>query len=133
MPKNQPIPEWDSLQLPFENESFQGVWAHASLVHFDQDEQINKAFSEFSRVLKKDGVLHVLVRAQKGEKREVKADSISQHERFYRNFTKDEIKEFIENNGLKVTDIRQYDESKLDPNKRPGEGIEWILVLAHKM
>ena len=125
--------EGDILQLPFDNESFQGVWAHASLVHFDQDEQISKAINEFSRVLKKDGILHILVRAQKGEKKEVKSDSISQHERFYRNFTQDEIREFVENSGFEVTNIRQYDESKLDPNKRPGEGIEWILILARKI
>ena len=123
----------DILNLPFENNHFDGVWAHASVVHFDQDSQITKAISEFSRVLKPKGLLHLLVRAQKNNfKTSVSVDSISNHERFYRNFSKDEIKKILSETGFIIENQLQYNESDLDPNKRPGEGIEWILTTAKK-
>ncbi len=126
--------EGDILYLPFQNNTFDAVWAHAAIVHFDKDKQIKKALSEFFRTLKQNGVIHVLVRAREkaGKKSEFKEDSISGQERYYRNFTKNELEEFLSNSGFNNINITQYNESELDPNKRPGENIEWLLALAEK-
>jgi ubiquinone/menaquinone biosynthesis C-methylase UbiE len=125
--------EGDLLHLPFGDNSFDGLWAHASVVHFDQDQQISQALFEFHRVLKVNGVLHLLVRAQEGNaKTEVRTDSISQSARFYRNFTQKELTEILHKAGFNVTSVKQYNESQLDPSKRPGEGIEWVLALAKR-
>ncbi|TAL52767.1 MAG: class I SAM-dependent methyltransferase, partial [Nanoarchaeota archaeon] len=35
------------LKLPFEIGSFDGVWTHASLLHFDSVKDVKKALSEF--------------------------------------------------------------------------------------
>ena len=34
--------------------------------------------------------------------------------------------------NIEIIKIQQYDESDLDPSKRPGEGIDWILLLGKK-
>ena len=123
----------DILNIPFDDNHFDGVWAHASVVHFDQDSQVKKALSEFHRVLKPNGLLHLLVRAQKDNiKTSVSVDSISEHERYYVNFSKEEIKNIIIDTEFKIENQLQYNESDLDKNKRPGEGIEWILNIASK-
>jgi ubiquinone/menaquinone biosynthesis C-methylase UbiE len=80
------------LNLPFEDESFDGVWAHASLVHFETTEEVVKALREFNRVLKPDGVIHVFVKQQLGdEKTSVVSDKLSGHDRFFQWFTGDEV------------------------------------------
>jgi ubiquinone/menaquinone biosynthesis C-methylase UbiE len=45
----------DFLDLPFENESFEGVWAYTSLLHIPKSD-IRLAFTEIRRVLKLNGV-----------------------------------------------------------------------------
>jgi SAM-dependent methyltransferase len=48
-----------SKDLPFENESFDIVYAHLSLHYFDLD-TTNNLFSEIQRILKPDGILAAL-------------------------------------------------------------------------
>ena len=72
------------LNLPFEDESFDGVWTHASLVHLETTEEVVRALREFNRVLKPGGVMHVFVKQQLGnEKTSVVSDTLSGHERFF--------------------------------------------------
>ena len=124
--------EGDLLSLPYESESFDGVWAHASLVHFETLEQMRKAIRELFRVAKKDAVLHLLVRAHDAKSEEVRSDAISQSNRYYRNFTEKEIRDLVSSEGFKSFKVFRYKESDLDPKKRPDDAIEWILVLARK-
>lgn len=120
----------DILNLDFEDRFFGGVWAHASIVHFETDTQIETALSELTRVLKVGGILHLLVRARTKDKTEIRPDSISGgFGRFYRNFDKEELKKYFKSKKVEIIKIQQYNESDLDSNKRPGEGIEWILCI----
>ena len=74
----------DFLDLPFEDNFFHGLWAHASLLHFEQPSQVEKALSEFNRVLTKNGLIHVFVKQQLGEeKTSVVVDTLSNHPRFF--------------------------------------------------
>ncbi|HWS48990.1 MAG TPA: class I SAM-dependent methyltransferase [Candidatus Methanoperedens sp.] len=123
----------DILNLDFEDNFFGGVWAHASIVHFETDKQVFTALSELIRVLEVGGILHLLVRAKTKEKTEIRSDSISGgFGRFYRNFDREELEKYFKSNKIKLIKIQQYNESDLDSNKRPGEGIEWILLLGKK-
>ncbi len=124
----------DILHLDFDDEYFGGVWAHASIVHFETDTQIDTALSELTRVLKVGGMLHLLVRARIKDKTERHPDSISGgFGRFYRNFDKEEFETYFKGKYIELIKIQQYSESELDPKKRPGDGIHWILLLGKKL
>ena len=116
------------LNLPFEDAIFDGVWAHASLLHLETIKDVLKALKEFYRVLKPNGIIHVLVKQQQGkEKTTIISDKISGHDRFFQWFTKDEIKSLLEKVGFTIQKIQ--DEYK-DPAGR--KDVKWIIVLAKK-
>lgn len=124
--------EGNLLALPFEKNSFDGIWSHASLLHLEKVEDVQKALQEFHRVLKKSGVLHVLVKAQKGkEKTAVVSDSLSGHDRFFQYFTVEEIKNLLETSGFGVEQIHQYNEADRNPGGR--SEVEWIISLSRKI
>jgi ubiquinone/menaquinone biosynthesis C-methylase UbiE len=56
----------DMRQLPFEDASFDGVWASGVLHHVERGDMI-PALQEFHRVLKTGGILHVYTKAGKGK------------------------------------------------------------------
>lgn len=117
------------IKLPFPEKNFDGVWANASLLHFEAVEEVKKALSEFSRVLKLDGILHVLVKAQTGKnKTAVVTDALSKHDRFFQYFTISEIKNLIKEAGFKILKAEQVKEIDRNPNGRPE--VEWIRILA---
>jgi ubiquinone/menaquinone biosynthesis C-methylase UbiE len=51
----------DILYLHFEDETFDGIWASCCLLHVAKKD-IPLAFAESFRVLKKNGVMYVLVK-----------------------------------------------------------------------
>ncbi len=120
------------LELPYETNSFDGIWANASLLHFETVHEVEKALSEFSRILKVGGILHVLVKAQTGKnKTAVVTDSLSKHDRFFQYFTLDEIWKLIKNSGFEILKADQHKETDRNPNGRPE--VEWVRVLAKKL
>ena len=118
----------DFRQLPFEDASFDGVWAHASLLHFETTADVVKALQEFNRVLKPNGIIHVSVKQQAGAaKTSVVSDKISGHDRFFQWFTKDEIQQLLANTGFTIIDIQ---DNYKDPGRR--DEILWVVALAKK-
>jgi len=123
--------EGSFLDLPFGNDSFDGIWAHASLLHLETVGDVKKALSEFQRVLKPNGVMHTLVKAQTGlEKTAIVSDRTSGHERFFQYFTQDEIATLLREAGFAEIKTEQYRETDRNPNGRPE--VEWILTLSKK-
>ena len=123
--------EEDFRSLPFEDSVFDGVWAHASLVHLETKADVVKSLAEFYRVLHPGGVLHVLVKAQTGEnKTAVVTDKLSGHDRFFQYFTENEIREYLEATGFTVLKLEQYCEADKNPEGRAE--VEWILGLGRK-
>lgn len=123
--------EGNFLSLPFKNDSFDGVWSHASLVHLETIDDVRKALSEFFRVLKLNGVLHVLVKAQIGNnKTQVISDSIIKHNRFFQYFKEDEIKKLIQDTGFNIIYFEHYRE--IDKNPKGRKDTQWYLTLAKK-
>jgi ubiquinone/menaquinone biosynthesis C-methylase UbiE len=115
------------LELPFEDSTFDGVWAHAALVHLETIDDVKKSLNEFYRVLKNKGILHIYVKKQMGSKKtEVIKDTLSNHERFFRYYSEDEIKSYVEKTELKIIDFT----IRKDPHGR--EEIRWISLFAQK-
>ncbi len=117
----------DFTKLPFEKESFAGVWAHASLVHLPTPELVKQSLQEFNRVLKPDGGLHIKVKKQTGpNETEVVSDSLSEHDRFFRYYTEDGLKVLLEEAGFTVEEL--YREG--DAHGRLE--VSWLVILARK-
>lgn len=116
------------LHLPIENETFAGIWAHASLLHLETIEEVGQVLQEFYRVLKPRGVVHISVKQQPGkEKTAVVSDTLSGHDRFFQWFTKSEIQLLLEKSGFTIQEIQ--DECQ-DVAGR--EDVKWIVALARK-
>lgn len=124
--------EGNFLHLPFNDNEFDGVWAHASLIHLESVTDVKTALSEFHRILKDHGFLHVLVRAQIGEnKTAIVSDTTSGHDRFFQYFTLPEMTSLLEDGGFRIESIKQYKETDHKPEGRPG--IEWIISTSQKI
>ena len=118
----------DIRELDFPNETFEGVWAQASLVHFETLADAEKSIKEFSRVLKPGGILHIMVKEKVDDDRtKISIDKISNHDRFFIFFTKEEIELFLKKNSLSLISIQ---DRIPDPAKR--KGTVWIWSLARK-
>lgn len=118
----------DFRELPFAEEEFDGIWAHACLLHFETIADVTKALLEFKRVLRVDGVLHISVKQQMGtEKTGVVSDKLSGHRRFFQWFTKEEVKSLVEEAGFRMVDLQ---DNYGDPSGR--SEVKWVLVLARK-
>ncbi len=116
------------LKLPFANNLFNGIWANSSLVHLETIEDVENTLTEFNRVLKDRGVLYTYVKAQTGSNEtEVIKDKLSNHDRFFRYYTEDKVKTFLEASKFKIIDIGK----EPDLSRRPG--VEWIVAFARKV
>jgi len=122
----------DFRKLPFQNGSFDGVWAHASLVHLENIKDVRKSLLEFNRVLKTNGLIYILVKARIGKaKTAIVKDSLSQDYRFFQYFTKNELTKLLGSTGFKIIKIDQYNERDKNPKGR--REVEWISLLAKKI
>jgi len=128
--KNNPETEYilcNFLQLPFSKETFDGVWAHASLVHLETIDEVKQALKEFYRVLKKDGYVLIKVKEQVGnEKTAVVSDTLSKHERFFRYYSREEMMNLVTEAGFKIVDnlIQEDDHGRKE--------VSWIQIIAQK-
>jgi ubiquinone/menaquinone biosynthesis C-methylase UbiE len=119
--------EGNFLDLPFEDNSFDGVWSRASLVHLDRIKDLKQSLKEFYRVLKDKGILHIYTREQtEGKKTALVSDRDTPHKRFFRYYTKDEMKKYLEDLGFVIKKI----ESHSDPHGR--KEIKWLCIFAQK-
>jgi ubiquinone/menaquinone biosynthesis C-methylase UbiE len=119
------------LNLPFEDEAFNGVWAHQSLLHLETQDDVKVALGEFWRVLKPNGTLLVLVKAQTGKtKTAIVSDSFSKHDRFFQYFTVNEINSLLSEAGFKSSRISTYREVEKNNDGRPD--VSLILAISKK-
>ena len=117
----------DITVMIFPDGSYDGVWSHASLVHLETIEDVKKALREFGRVLKAGGILHIFVKAQTGdEKTAVVSDSLSNHDRFFRYYTEQELRELVTDAGFEDIDI------SLLPDPHGRTEVTWIALFARK-
>lgn len=120
------------LNLDFPNNYFDGVWSHVSLVHLETSEECQQALCEFNRVLKNEGILHVLVK-EKTDDENVKflTDDKFLNNGLYRYFTNQEIRNLVNNTGFVILKQENYNEKEKFPDGRPN--VNWIRILAQKL
>ena len=113
------------LELPFLNETFDGVWAHAALVHLETINDVRNTLKEFRRVLKAKGWVYIYVKEQLGTtKTEIISDTLSNHERFFRYYQKEELKELLAESGFRVEEMVNEE----DVHGRAE--VKWIKIFA---
>ncbi|MCC6710985.1 MAG: class I SAM-dependent methyltransferase [Candidatus Pacebacteria bacterium] len=116
-------------KLPFADNSFAGVWAHASLLHLETISEVKTALKEFFRVLKSGGIAHIYVKKQLNQE---KTSNVSQNYsgefgRFFRWFEAKELETLIEKAGF---EINIFDDNYTRKGGR--QDIKWLAVLAKK-
>lgn len=102
--------EGDILNLPFEENAFDGFWAVASLLHIPK-EKITRALGEIKRVVKKDGVGFIALKKGEGEKM-VADDGDEQDQRFFAYWQKDEFENVLQKAGFEVIDFVEHPASE---------------------
>jgi len=116
------------LNLPFEDNQFDGIWARNCLLHLDSVSEVKKSLNEFSRVLKENGIIHIQVIAQTGaHETEIVKDQGTNHDRFFRYYKIGELKDWMEEVGFKIIKSFQYPERSKKSVPR-----ELIFILASK-
>lgn len=98
--KDVEFKKMNMMKTEFKNETFDGIWAAASLVHNEKND-IPKVLEELKRVLKKEGILYVSVKEGDGE--EIKKEEKYNNEPlpfFY--YTLPEIEELIRQASFKI-------------------------------
>ncbi len=119
--------EGNFLHLPFKNETFGGIWAHASLLHFETVTDVLNSLKEFYRVLIKGGILHIYVKEQFGDKKfDVVTDKLSSHDRFFQYFTKEEVIDLMNKSGFTLVKIEN------EEDKAGRKEVRWIVSLLRK-
>lgn len=123
---NLPFLQADFQNIPFQQNAFDGIWAHASLVHAESIQTTKHALSEFFRVLKMNGILYIFVKAQIGEKKTaLVTDNYSDKPRLFHYYTQSELDKLLINAGFTV----MKNEKQQDTLRA---GIQWIRVIAKK-
>ena len=106
-------------------ESFDGIWACASLLHLKRGELL-PVLKNFQRMLTPGGVLFLLMKEGTGEKL-VTSGTIEGDTRFFTYYTSDELRALLETAGFVVTDMYTWDQ-KDRHGERPNE--VWISTFA---
>ena len=89
----------DFNSLPFQNDSFDGVWAYTSLLHIPKSE-IDQPLSEIARVLKIGGTFGLgLI---EGEEEMYRESSGMKQVRWFSYYTKSEIEALLNTHGFKI-------------------------------
>lgn len=119
--------EADFRRLPLDDGMFDGVWSHASLVHLEILEDVQKTLAEFRRVLKPSGVLYICVKEQQGdEETAVVTDTLSNHDRFFRYYTEEGLKKLIEDTGFAVLEIARK------PDLHGRSEVQWLEIISRR-
>lgn len=115
------------LDLPFENNTFGGVWSHASLLHCETIDDVLMALREFNRVLVDGGILHVYLKVNTQNKKfDIVKDTLTHHDRFFQYFTNNELKDLLLKSGFKLISIENEED-------RAGRAeVLWVVSLSRK-
>ncbi len=116
----------DFLSLPFEDNVFDGVWSHASLVHMQTKQDTEDALAEFYRVLNINGIIYIYVKSSEKEM-DVVSDKLSSHSRFFRYYAEDEMASMLTSQGFEVIESLEQN----DPAGR--NDFKWLVFYARKV
>jgi ubiquinone/menaquinone biosynthesis C-methylase UbiE len=112
----------DFRKMSFKDNTFDGIWCMAGLIHTDRKE-IPQVLKEFSRVLKKNGVLYIAVVEGEGEK-VIKKEKYNNEPRTYVYFKLSEMEKYLTDAGFQIMDSEI---SQQENNKK------WVEIFAKKL
>lgn len=95
----------DLLELPFPDQSFEGVWAYTSLLHIAKKD-ISKALSEVKRVLKPNGTLGLGM--IEGNSEIYKESPKVKSPRFFAYYKKTELDKILSENGFQTVCFENF-------------------------
>lgn len=117
----------DLRSLRFPSQSFDGVWACASLLHLKRYE-VPMVLGKFFQLLKPDGILFIMVKEGSGE--EDIAEELSFHlSRYFTYFQQEELKKLVKDSGFEVIKQYAYNEKNRRPDHRD---LWWISSFSRK-
>lgn len=115
----------DVLELDFEKESFDGIWASAILLHLDKTDVV-EALKNFYELLKCGGVLFVGVKLGEGE--DVVADKLSQgNDRYFSYYTEKEMDGLIEEAGFSIIYSKVINGDDVGRDE-----LKWLRIITRK-
>lgn len=123
----------DFTKLPFDNESFDGVWCYAALVHLPSQEFVQKTLAEFHRVLKKDGYLMIETKARFANEPEsvTITDKLSSTKRYFRFYHQSELVDLCKAVGFKIVKNQLHEEH--NPSRYSAvKDQKWLTIIAKK-
>jgi len=117
----------DLRRLDFPDESFDGIWACATLHHLARSDMLTVLKKIFT-LLKPNGILFVLVKEGVGEE-DVKESLSSGLPRYYVYYSFDELKKLLEDAGFSNLDIYTWREEE----RRGGRSnLVWLTSFSKK-
>jgi len=114
----------DIREISFLRDSFNGIWACASLLHIKHKE-IPGVLKRFADILKKDGILFIHVKKGIGEEERIEP-SIPDKKRFFSFFQKEQLMKLVTDAGFEVIDC-------FEPPKKKESTTQWISCFAKKI
>jgi ubiquinone/menaquinone biosynthesis C-methylase UbiE len=123
----------DFTKLPLKDNSFDGVWCKAALVHLPSQESVKEALEEFSRVLKPNGYIMVRtkVRAENKPETEFKQDPLSGKKRYFRYQDYNKFLSLCEDKGYKIIKGGVHNE-KEGQQYSVMRDENWLFIIAQK-
>ncbi len=115
------IIQGDMTELSFAGESFDGIWANASLLHLTKQE-MRKVLAKLFLILRENGVLFCSVKGGEGEHGIVEDKYGKPVERFFSFYNEDELCKIIKDAGFSLISSRTTGSS---PHK-------WVRAFAQK-
>ncbi|MEM5804347.1 MAG: class I SAM-dependent methyltransferase [Candidatus Aenigmatarchaeota archaeon] len=112
----------DMRKLRFPENSFDGLWVCASLLHIKKS-QVKKVLTGFRKVLKHGGIMFIAVKAGSREKYESHKDL---GKRFFSYYRKDELERLLRDSGFKIIKSHITRDKKF-------KKIRWINLHARKI
>lgn len=114
----------DTLEATFPNNTFDGIWAQAVLLHLKRRDA-QRAIKKFHKILKPGGLLHIRVKKGRGE--ELLSEKLSGWSpRFYTYFSKKEMERMVKKQGFRI------EFSKILPDELKRMHTTWIAIWARK-
>jgi ubiquinone/menaquinone biosynthesis C-methylase UbiE len=117
----------DLRDMPCQSNSFDGIWACASLLHLHYEEA-EKVLKDFYSFLRTDGTLFVFVKVGSGE-HESFEPSTPGIPRMFAFYDTERLTKAIKNAGFSVVDTYSYDEGTRFPHLK---GKWWLVCFAKK-
>jgi SAM-dependent methyltransferase len=118
---NLTLVQGDLLMLPFPPNSFDGIWARASLLHMDARSQ-RAALGEFHRVLREEGILYAAVRQGEGEELRTELQMGVELRRYFRFWQPGDWHRMIQSAGFTL----------LESGIEDGDPEDWLWVYARR-